>query len=163
MENVEIWKDIPGYEGFYKVSSFGSVKSLNFHNTGKERELKQVRCKYYLNVCLSKNGKQTPSKVHKLVAMAFLDHKPDGYKLVVDHINSNGFDNNLENLRIITQRENCSKEKTLKSTLPVGVSKKRNKFQSRIKINDKYLYLGSFNTPEEASNAYQKELAKITH
>ena len=35
----EIWKDVAGYEGHYKISNFGRVKSLK---KGKERILKLV-------------------------------------------------------------------------------------------------------------------------
>ncbi len=35
MEEVEIWKDIPEYEGLYQVSNFGNVKSLNYNHTKK--------------------------------------------------------------------------------------------------------------------------------
>lgn len=33
MEN-EIWKDIPGYDGYYQVSSYGNVRSLERHTAG---------------------------------------------------------------------------------------------------------------------------------
>ena len=33
---VEIWKDIPGYEGLYQASNTGKIKSLNYNNTKKE-------------------------------------------------------------------------------------------------------------------------------
>ena len=36
----EIWKDVPGFEGRYSVSNKGKVKSLNYGNTGKSRNLK---------------------------------------------------------------------------------------------------------------------------
>ena len=44
--------------------------------------------------------------------MAFLNHKPNGNKLVVDHINNVKTDNRLSNLQIITQRKNTSKDRT---------------------------------------------------
>jgi hypothetical protein len=37
MNNMEIWKDIPNYEGKYMVSNIGNIKSLNFKNTKKEK------------------------------------------------------------------------------------------------------------------------------
>jgi hypothetical protein len=59
--------------------------------------------------------------------------------------------------------KNCSKERVLKSGLPVGVDYKKdsNKFRSLIQISGKRKHLGLFNTPEEASEAYQKELNKV--
>ena len=95
----ETWKSIPSYEGLYQVSSLGNVKSLKF---GKERILTNtIRSDGYSVAGLSKNGIEKKIKTHQLVAMAFLEHKPNGYTLVVDHINGNPSDNRLENLRIL--------------------------------------------------------------
>ena len=106
----EIWKDIEGYEGLYQVSDLGRVKSLKF---GKERILKQNQTyKGYLVVTLSENGKTKTRNVHVLVAMAFLDHKPDGtQKVVVDHIDNNKNNNTLDNMQLISHRENVSKDR----------------------------------------------------
>ena len=99
----EIWKDIPGYEGYYQVSSLGRVKSLErvvghtrhgeYTLKGKIRKL-SLNTQGYLIVRLSNGGIVKTIKVHKLVAMAFLNHEPCGYKEVVDHI-----DNNTQNNR----------------------------------------------------------------
>jgi hypothetical protein len=100
--------------------------------------------------------------VHQLIAAAFLGYKFIGRgKLVVDHIDSNPLNNSLDNLRVITQRENLSKERTQKSGLPVGVSVKHNLYQSLIHINKKLVYLGRYKTAEEASLAYQNKLAEL--
>jgi hypothetical protein len=110
-----------------------------------------------------KGYKRKTVGVHQLVASAFLNYEFNGYKSVVDHIDSNPLNNNLSNLRIITQRENSSKERTIKSGLPVGVywHKKNKKYQSGIYINGKNFNLGYFNTIEEASYAYQQKLKTI--
>lgn len=76
----EIWKDIiyegVTYEG-YQVGNLGSIKSLNYRNTGKEGILQPCKDTYgYLQVYLSKNGKKKTLGVHRLVATAFLDN-PD--------------------------------------------------------------------------------------
>jgi hypothetical protein len=154
---MEKWKDIPDYHN-YQISNLGNVRNLKH---GKVKLLKKrININGYFRVILSKNGNIKAFQIHQLVAMSFLNHKPDRHKLVIDHINSDKLDNRMENLKIVTNRENCSKERTIKSGLPVGVTfyKKTNKYMSTIKINGKKKYLGSFNTIEEASQAYQLAL-----
>jgi len=157
----EIWKDIIGYEGMYQVSSFGRVKSFK---CGKERILKESIDAYgYYKIALCKDGKPITKKIHKLVAIAFLNHKPNGYILVVNHININKLDNNVNNLEIVTARDNTNK-KHLKSTSEytgVGWHKRSNKWTSRILINKKQFSLGYFKTEIEASIAYQTRLKEI--
>jgi len=98
----EIWKDIPGYEEIYQVSSLGNVKSLsrlktNGKSTHISKDLIMSPCKNrngYLCLLLRINNKAKTIKVHQLVAMAFLNHIPDGtHKIVVDHINHKKSDN----------------------------------------------------------------------
>jgi len=152
---MEIYKDIPGYEGLYKVSNIGNILNIK-RNRNKKTFLKRG----YLSVSLSNPYKQFA--VHQLVAMAFLNHIPDGtYKLVVDHINNNKLDNSVNNLQIVTARINSTKDRIRKNILPTGVVKNGKKYASNICINGKPIYLGNFNTIEEASNAYQNMLTKI--
>ena len=104
---MENWKDIKGYEGIYQVSDLGRVKSLRYGNILNP----YINSTGYKVVNLSENTKRVTKKVHSLVAECFLNHTPNGYKLVVDHINNVKTDNSLNNLQIITHRENCSKDK----------------------------------------------------
>lgn len=161
----EIWKDIPNYEGLYQVSNLGNVKSLNYNNSGHELLLKDgLDSKGYCNVRLSKNKVAKTKRVHQLVAIAFLNHTPDGTnKLVVDHINNIKADNRLENLQILTNRENISKGKGCFLSNYKGVTweKSRNKWKSRIRINGKLKHLGYFINELEASNAYQNKLKTL--
>jgi len=152
----EIWKDVLGYEGLYQVSSLGRVKSLKFN---KEKILKlRVNKKRYFEVVLYIKGKSKVFKVHRLIAMSFLNYKNNQNKLVIDHINNNQLDNNIDNLQIITQRENTNKDKkgTSKYT-GVSWNKLNNKWISKIYLNGKQRYLGSFDSELEAYNAYQYE------
>jgi hypothetical protein len=160
IEEIEIWKDVPDYEGLYQVSNFGNVKSLNFLRTKKHRLLKITICNNgYLTVGLSKNLCGKKFTVHVLVAMAFLNHKPDGTtKIVVDHINNIKIDNRLVNLQLISHRENSSKDQKNRTSNYIGVSwnKKRKKWLSMITFKNKGINLGYFKEEIDASNTYQK-------
>lgn len=92
----EIWKDVVGYEGRYKVSNLGNVKSVIFSRKGKEKNLALLVGKDYLLVRLFKNGVGTMQRVHRLVAEAFLEN-PENYP-VVNHKNWDKHDNRVENL-----------------------------------------------------------------
>jgi len=75
----------------------------------------------------------------------------------VDHINRNKLDNRWNNLRLATHSNNstnCVRKK--KSGLPRGVVLSRGLYQSQIMINKKCIWLGRFNTIEEAHQAYLK-------
>lgn len=148
-----IWKEIEGYDGFYKVSNDGRVRSLN-------GELKHyITDKGYHRVSLCYGGKPKNFKVHQLIAIAFLDHTPCGHEIVVDHIDNDKDNNHLDNLQLITNRENTTKEPKGKSKY-VGVSwHKGNKmWRARIRKGEKHVELGYYHTEEEASEAYQNAL-----
>jgi len=155
----EIWKSIEGHES-YEVSNLGRVKSLKCN---KERILKRgVDSSGYLHVNLYKDNKMKTKKIHQLVAIAFLNHKPDGMKLVVDHIDNNPLNNELGNLQIITHRENLSKDRKGSSEYTgVHWNKSAKKWQSNIRINGKPKHLGYFTDESKASEAYQKALKEL--
>lgn len=168
----EIWKDVVGYEGLYEVSSLGNIKSLakkvKMPNNGYriQNEKLLVLCKdtkgyYSVKLCLK--GKAKSYNVHKLVAISFLNNKTDGtQKIVVDHIDSNPLNNKVENLQLITQRENTSKTKRGSSKYTgVFYATKLKKWRSSIYINGKKIHLGYYNTELEASEIYQNKLKQI--
>lgn len=168
----EIWKDVIGYEGLYQVSNLGNVKSLSrvvlkkgkYPFICKEKILKNgINSIGYSNVSICKDGKITTRTIHQLVAEAFLNHKPCGYKLVVDHINKNQKDNRVENLQIITQRQNVSKLSGVFSSKYTGVSwhKIIKKWSVKIVINKNSIHLGYFKCELEAHQAYQDKLKEI--
>lgn len=110
----EIWKDINGYEGYYKVSNFGNVKScariINHGLGGADRSIKSRIIKPYGDnhgyhlVSLSKNGKVRKHKVHRLVAEAFIDNPEN--KPTINHKNEIRNDNHVSNLEWATYKEN---------------------------------------------------------
>lgn len=119
----EIWKDIKGYEGLYKISNYGRVKSLNYNHTGKERILKQnitgkgyKNNKGYCSVQLFKNGIMKEHRIHRLVMETFVGKS----NLTVNHKNNITIDNRLENLEYMSNHDNikysqskCVKQYTL--------------------------------------------------
>ena len=162
---VEIWKDIPNFKN-YQVSNLGNVRSLNYNRTGKTKVLmKHInnRGRYTLNL-YKKGIRYSNRNISALVAQAFLNHKPCGHKLVVDHINNISTNDKLYNLQVITHRLNVTKDKKGTSKY-AGVfwDKARNKWTSFIKINNKNIYLGSYKNEQEAAQAYQQELNKINN
>ena len=170
-EELEIWKDIPGYEGLYQVSNLGRVKSLpkewvSGKGTILKHEgkiLKSSTVSGYMLVKLFVNGKTKGYTIHQLVAMAFLNHIPNGHELVVDHINDNKLDNRVENLQIVTNRFNCYKTQGKYSSKFKGVhwNKQINKWRSQITINGRIKHLGYFKDELEASKTYQKALKEL--
>lgn len=129
----------------YLVSSNGYVISLY---TGKKMKV-SLRNGYERLKIKSKSY-----SVHQLVAMAFLGHKPCGLKIVVDHINGIRDDNRLENLRLISARDNVAFGRG--SSKYAGVSKFRNKWRADIRVDGYLHYLGLFPDEESARIAYIK-------
>lgn len=170
---MEIWKDIPDYEGLYQVSNLGNVKSLSriilrhgkYPFLSKELILKAGIYKTgYRYVILQNKRNMKSFTIHCLVAKAFLNHKPDGTrKIVIDHINNIKWDNRLENLQLITHRQNTSKDKKNTSSKYTGVSfdKEKNKWKSCININKKLKHLGYFKNEYDAHLEYQKALSEL--
>lgn len=156
----EVWKDVIGYEGLYQVSNFGNVKSLGNEKTKKEKVLKAgLDGNGYLQVSLQINNIRKTFKVHKLVALCFLNHKPDGTnKIVVDHIDKNKLNNNLINLRLITNRENLSTQGGTSMFVGVYFCKSYKKWISKIQVNKKQVSLGYFDTENSAKEAYEDAL-----
>ena len=93
---TEIWKDVPNYEGLYKVSNLGNVKSLRFE---KEKLLKACENgNFNLVLNLRKNKKPTNWQVKHIVASAFLGYER-GKGMTVGYIDEVN-DNRLSNLFI---------------------------------------------------------------
>jgi len=169
---LEEFTSIPGYENCYCISNMGIVKSLEREVKHYMGGLRLVREKYikshqdehgYKFLALHKDGKRKTFSIHQLMAVTFLNHKVNGHKIVVDHINNDQTDNRIENLQLITNRENSSKDRTRSYTKYTGVTLVKygkKKWIAAININGKRKHLGSFLTEIEAHNAYQKAIKR---
>jgi len=157
---MENWRVIPDYEN-YEASDLGNVRSLRF---GKTKYMKSsINSTGYHTLVLIKDKKRKTFKVHQLVAMAFLGHIPNGYVLVIDHINSIKTDNRLSNLSLVTTRFNISKGVKMKTSKYTGVywHKKANKWHVQARFNGKQKHLGLFESEYIAHLAYENFLKEI--
>ena len=157
---IEEWKEIKGFPG-YEVSNLGKVRSYKYK---KPRILKPcTNISGYLHVALCNKGKLHPKKVTWLVWDAFGDRPRNGRKLQVDHKDENKQNNRIDNLQLLTNRENVTKHFQAKRSLPTGVylKKRTNKYFSAIYHNGRTKRLGTYHTPQEAGEAYQKALEEI--
>ena len=101
MTESEIWKDVVGYDGLYKVSNKGNIHSVERKDTiGRKCGGRTLRPRYhkhgYLHVVLHKNGIKKNKLVHRLVAEAFLPN-PNNF-LEVNHLDEIKDNNELSNL-----------------------------------------------------------------
>lgn len=167
----EIWVSLKNYDG-YEVSNMGRVRSIGrivYDKLGRSHPVAEVILKAektrfgYDRVGLCKNNTIKRIKVHQLVAMGFLDHNPCGYDAVVNHKNFIRHDNRLENLEVLSQREN-SNRKHIKSTSKfTGVcwAASKEKWLASIRVNKKRLHLGLFDNEQEASEYYELAVVAI--
>ena len=168
----EIWKDIPGYESLYQASTLGRRKSLARlveYVDGRKRYtndiIKKTVTDYlgYQKLGLSKNNKEKKYGVHQLVALTFLNHNICGLEKVVDHIDNNPKNNNLNNLRIVTNRQNCQNRGDKTSSKFPGVHKNSaDLWTAGIKIKGKgYNITSRCKTEEEAYKIYLKACENV--
>lgn len=119
----EIWKPVNGYEGLYEVSNIGRVRSLKRKST-KGRVLKLQSDKDgYKTVNLSRNNISKVLRVHRLVAMAFIENT-DSTKNIINHKNEDKGDNRVENLEWCdslynTRYNGAVKRRGIKQRVPI--------------------------------------------
>lgn len=132
MEQVEIWKDVVGWEGLYQVSNLGNVRSYpKLNKTGKPNKMKGKVLKTtmgfsYLYVQLCRQNVKVVSN-HILVAKAFCEN-PNS-KPFVNHINGVKIDNRAVNLEWVTAKENSQHAIEIGLT-PIGENKKSAKLKN---------------------------------
>lgn len=113
---MEEWKDVIGYEGFYQVSSFGRVRSLDriversdgktYLMKGRKRTIAHNKRINVYEVGLSVGGVRRMCKIHRLVAEAFVFNDDKENKTTVNHIDGDRSNNNADNLEWTSYSEN---------------------------------------------------------
>lgn len=98
-------KDIPGWEGLYACDTKGNIYSYRSNKFLSPSKLKRG----YLHVTFTRDGKRYDYRVHRLIAMTFLDNPEN--KEQVNHRDGNKLNNYLSNLEWCTAEENIQHAK----------------------------------------------------
>lgn len=145
-----IWRgDVPS-------EYFRTTRGYNTHlsqNAGKKAGYTHEATGHvYVNFC----GKMR--KAHRVIWEMHYGPIPEG--MLIDHINMNGADNRLENLRLATKSQNGMNRRASKSSKTglkgVRMDKRDGRFQSEITVNGRRISLGRYRTKGEAAVAYAK-------
>lgn len=165
-DEIEVWEDIEGYEGYYQVSNKGNVKSVdrvvNQYSFSKNKFcdyiykgniLKPDLCKDYSRVTLSKDNKTKRFFVHQLVLKTFVGI--DENRKCIDHIDGDRRNNNVNNLRWATHKENNNNPITLKR---LSESLKGKEKQEPIKVDRCDMDWNVLETYDSMKDARRKRL-----
>ena len=102
---METWKDIPGFDGAYQISSHGRIKSFKKAKSGRILSTKNSKGWYFTVNLIDASGGSNILRVHRLVAEAFIPNPGD--KPEVNHKDTNKQNNGVDNLEWVTRLENC--------------------------------------------------------
>lgn len=112
---MEVWKDIPGYEGIYQASTLGNIRTVEGKTTSNKRcatrhwksRILKGRGDHYSTgkrVSLWKDGEVKDALVARVVASTFLGVPPEGF--TVNHIDGNRLNNHIDNLEWLSLADN---------------------------------------------------------
>lgn len=149
----EVWIDIKGWEGIYKISNYGRLKSFKIFKEGQILSIKN-KPNNYLSVVLTVQSDNKiiskSCKIHRLVAEAFLPN-PNNLK-EVNHIDFNKHNNEVDNLEWVSKSENtihAIKGKPQIITHLIDYNKNR-KPKPVVQFNKNMQYINKFKSAEEA-------------
>jgi hypothetical protein len=162
---MEIWKPIEGYETLYEVSNYGRVKSKERFTTGKRNRklpskiLKPFENNGYLRVSLCKDGKSRDIRVHRLVAIAFIENHQN--KPYINHKDGNPGNNHFTNLEWCTQKEN------IRHAYKTGLAKRHGKLRELdeyiLRTYKRYSKTNNFRTMAREIGAHWTTICRRYH
>lgn len=184
----EVWKDIEGYKGKYKISNFGHILMLGAYSDGRKYKegLKKTSVDKggyeYVNLT-NWEGKLKTFKIHRLVAETFIPNPEN--KPCIDHVDCNRTNNKVDNLRWVTYKENannpitrinlskalikvCESEenrqkKRVAAKIQKNIEARRNKIIKPIIQFDKNgIFISEFSSVTEAAQSVNGNVTSIT-
>lgn len=121
------------------------------------RLLKNGNWRFVKNTATDRNGYNRvgcgnkPYMRHRIIAYAYLNLDIDDVSQCIDHINGIRLCNHVDNLRIVPPELNMHNHTKAKG---YSWNKHNNKWHAQIKLNNKNIFLGLYDTEEEARAAY---------
>lgn len=158
MTEIEQWKSVVGWNGYYEISSLGNVRKHN----GKPIAQTIARNGYaYFQA--RRNGERKCLKVNVEVARAFLGERPNG--MVCDHIDRNPLNNRLSNLRYVTYAENARNsdhwDRCVNYYKAASTPRLKRLYRVTFHENGRKVGFGSYATEMEASNVANEIRSRI--
>lgn len=150
----------------YKINDRGDITSFRrrFPVLLKQKRDKDGYCEVQL---ISEDGSRKFVRVHRMVAMCFIETNPgDNFSdLIVNHIDGNKGNNHVSNLEFVTNRENINHgniKREYTSKYPgVHFSKKANKWAAETNVCGRKFFIGYYDSEDEAGFNYMNILNHI--
>lgn len=142
----ELWADVVGYEGLYKISSFGRIMSL------KRKKAKIMSLNYksgYVRCILSKDNVKLTWLIHRLVYAAFVGVIPPKHQ--VHHVDGNKKNNRLENLMLLSTIEHC--KETFANNPQMFHKSARTRTRKVLQYTAHGSFVAEYNSSKEAANS----------
>jgi len=155
------YKPLPSAERLWELFDYNHITGeLTWTQAALDARIRGHKTSKYINPKRTTIPVDGDRYVQSRIIMCMMSGKDPG-RFSVDHINGNKMDNSWDNLRLVTLRQNATNRAKLKGkSLPKGVSRtkrsKKSPYLATITVNGKNVYLGSFVTPEQAADAYNK-------
>lgn len=165
---AELWKAIPGWEGYYEASTLGHIRSVDHaivdtlgrlqHCTGKHLRSHLRRGRRAITLCAKNQLFQY--SISRLMAATFLPNPLQ--RPIVDHIDRNPLNDKLSNLRWASHSQSQQNRSPKKGKFK-GVyhsHSKKHPWWARIQVGRRPIHLGHFSTAEDAATAYNHAAIK---
>jgi hypothetical protein len=150
IDNDDTYLEVDLFGTILQINKQGIIyRKLNYPNSVKWRKTNELACNGhgYNYVCIGRFGKIARARI---MAYIYLHLDLTNKNQIVDHIDRNPLNNKLSNLRILTPQQNQFNRGA--KGWSYNISKQKN--EACIRINKKLINLGTYDTPEEAHNAY---------